>query len=387
MVDLTNRTPPYDRCLCEALDRAGADVELWMVGSDRPEQIRRISVPCRCGVVDVSTDLPVTSATAPTVRGIKGVEYVLNLLILTAAVARERPHTVHLQWLPLLTVLPVELLLIRYLKWLGIRVVYTAHDVVPLDEQSAPEAYRHVYQSVDTIICHTRRAETRLTGEFQVDPERISVIPHGPLMDRDSFPSRKQAREALDWPPEAPTVLLFGVLRPYKGVEFLLRAWAQRAQPADSEARLVIAGYATRSYEQHLRSEIRRLGVDTSVVTDFRFLPEDELRAYIAAADVVAYPYRNITQSGALFAGMNAGKAVVVTDVGGLPEVIDDGRNGFVVEYGDEKMFVDRLERLIDDADLRRQFEWAAQATVDDKYSWEAIAQKTMNCYRDLSVS
>jgi glycosyltransferase involved in cell wall biosynthesis len=191
----------------------------------------------------------------------------------------------------------------------------------------------------------------------------------------------------LGWPLGAPRVLLFGVLRPYKGVEFLLRAWAQRAQPADSEARLVIAGYATRSYEQHLRSEIRRLGVDTSVVTDFRFLPEDELRAYIAAADVVAYPYRNITQSGALFAGMNAGKAVVVTDVGGLPEVIDDGRNGFVVEYGDEKMFVDRLERLIDDADLRRQFEWAAQATVDDKYSWEAIAQKTMNCYRDLSVS
>jgi hypothetical protein len=195
MVDLTSRTPPYDRCLCEALDRAGADVELWMVGSDRPEQIRRISVPCRCGVVDVSTDLPVTSATAPTVRGIKGVEYVLNLLILVAAVARERPHTVYLQWLPLLTVLPVELLLIRYLKWLGVRVVYTAHDVVPLDEQSAPETYRYVYKSDDAIICHTRRAETRLTEEFQVDPERISVIPHGPLMDRDSFLSRREARD------------------------------------------------------------------------------------------------------------------------------------------------------------------------------------------------
>jgi glycosyltransferase involved in cell wall biosynthesis len=385
IVDLTSRTPPYDRRLSDALERTGADVEVWIAGSDRPDQIRQISGRRQRGVVDVSTSLPVTSVTAPFVRGIKAVEYVFNVLILAATATSERPNTVHFQWLPLLSVSSVELLVIRYLRWLGINVVYTAHDVVPLDEQSAPQAYRDVYQTVDAIVCHTRRAETRLIEEFQVDPEKISVIPHGPLMDRASFPSRQEARAKLDWPQRAPTVLLFGVLRPYKGVEFLLQAWSQRTQIAET-AQLVIAGYATASYKRRLRGEIRRLGIDASVRTDFRFLPEDELRAYIAAADVVAYPYRNITQSGALFAGMNAGRAVVVTDVGGLPEVIDDGRNGFVVDYGDAEALVDRLEQLGNDADLRRRFEQAAQATIDEHYSWDTIARKTLDCYRDLSA-
>jgi glycosyltransferase involved in cell wall biosynthesis len=129
------------------------------------------------------------------------------------------------------------------------------------------------------------------------------------------------------------------------------------------------------------------LGIEHSVEADFRFLPEDELRTYIAAADVVTYPYRNITQSGALFAGMNAGKAVLVTDVGGLSEVIDDGRNGFVVEYGDTEMFVDRLETLFRDATLRRRFEKAAQRSIDKNYSWDAIAQKTIDCYRNLDTA
>lgn len=383
IVDLTSRTPPYDRRLCEALQGAGAQVELWAAGSGNTELFDDIEVPLRRGWTDLATRIPVTEKTGVYVKVLKAIEYLVNLVALLVAAEKEQPDLLHFQWLPLLDTVPIEVALVKLLQMRGFKVVYTAHDVVPLDEQKAPQSYGHLYTTVDAVVCHTRQAQSRLVEEFNVSEEAVRIIPHGPLMDRDAFPSYAAARMRFEWTMDRPVALLFGVLRPYKGVEFLLRSWA-KVQKNLPKACLVVAGYAAQAYAQQLRSLCRDLEIGGTVEFRFRFLPEEELHTLIAATDVLVYPYRNITQSGALFAGMNAGKAIVATRVGGLTEVLRDERTGCLVEYGDHDQLAERLSSLLRNPEKRARLGHAAQVEMDEEYSWKHIAEITIRCYADV---
>lgn len=384
VVDLTSRTPPYDGRICEALKEAGIDLTLWAAGSSRPELLDNINVPIRRGITDLATRIPVTERTGPLVKGLKAIEYLINLIALVLSAVRERPDIIHFQWLPFLDHVPFEIWVVRWLQRQGIPVVYTAHDVVPLDNPTVTEAYRTLYQSVDGIICHTETAQAHLTADFGVPQSRIQRIPHGPLMNRDALPERAHARQQLGWDESTPVALLFGVLRPYKGAEFLLRSWRMVREKCP-EARLVIAGHANPSYASTLRALVRKHNLGTSVDLRFRFLPDDELHALISASDVLVYPYRNITQSGALFAGMNAGKAVVATAVGGLAEVIDDGANGRLVPYDDAPALADTLGHVLTHPDEISKLGTAARRTMDTAYSWSRIADQTIDWYQQVA--
>lgn len=383
VVDLTSRTPPYDRRLCEALQEEGAQVDLWAAGNAHAELLDDLAVPLRRGWTDLATRIPRMEWTGPLIKVLKAVEYLVNLVALLVAAEKEQPDLLHFQWLPLLDTVSVEIAFVRFFQSRGFKVVYTAHDVVPLDEREAPQSYERLYNAADAVICHTQQAKSRLVKEFHVEKEAVRIIPHGPLMDRDAFPPYRQARKHLEWCTEWPVALLFGVLRPYKGVEFLLRAWA-RVQEHVPQARLVVAGYAGPSYAKHLRGLRQDLEIGNAVEFRFRFLPEDELHALIAAADVLVYPYRNITQSGALFAGMNAGKAIVATCVGGLAEVLRDDQTGRFVEYGAYDHMAEQLSDLLQNPNARARLGHAAQVEMDDSYSWQHIAEKTVRYYAEV---
>ncbi|MCS4085628.1 glycosyltransferase involved in cell wall biosynthesis [Salinibacter ruber] len=182
-------------------------------------------------------------------------------------------------------------------------------------------------------------------------------------------------------PSDRPIVLLFGVLRAYKGVDLLIDAW-ERVEQTVPEALLIIAGGGQEDYLEEIQEDIDASG-DTNIRTRLRFLPEDELIQLIASADLLVYPYRRITQSGALFAGMSAGKAIVATRVGGLKETLQDGETARLVEPNNSEELSEAITRLLRNPDQREQLGSAAKAVIDEQYSWEAIAQETTQCYHD----
>jgi len=96
------------------------------------------------------------------------------------------------------------------------------------------------------------------------------------------------------------------------------------------------------------------------------------------------YPYRSITQSGALLTGLTTGKPIVATDVGGFSEVIRHEQIGILVKYGDEAQMAEEMIKLLRDAEKREQLGRAAREMVETKYSWDTIAHKTLNCYRNV---
>ena len=178
-----------------------------------------------------------------------------------------------------------------------------------------------------------------------------------------------------------PTVLLFGVIRPYKGYDYLLEAWPKVTEEIE-KARLVIAGRADNEVQDGIESIVKKEEIEASVTRIYRYVSDDELMKIIEDADVLVYPYNNITQSGALFTGMGEGKAIVATDVGGLGETLQDGDTGLLVEFGDHEQLANALIDLLQHPEKRSRLGRAAREDLNTRLSWEQIARRTVDCYR-----
>ena len=154
-------------------------------------------------------------------------------------------------------------------------------------------------------------------------------------------PDRTVARKRLELPLDAPLVLFFGFVRRYKGLDVLLDAWP-RVQQALPDAFLCVAGEAYDDPSPY-RTQIDALPMPDRVRWDDRYIPEHQVADYFAAADLVVQPYRHATQSGVVQIAAHANRPAIVTDVGGLPEMIDEGRTGFVVPPEDPEALAEAV--------------------------------------------
>ncbi len=181
---------------------------------------------------------------------------------------------IHVQFAPLLEQgLPFELWFLKTAKALGVRLIYTVHNLLPHErsERRRP-AYQALYGMVDRLICHDPSTRDRLIREFNVQEARISVIPHGPLFSDQSAP--KVVEQENRGPQATPTVLWQGIIRPYKGISFLLKAW-KSAREAGLDAVLNIVGTGEASVLDEIKKEVNSLGIESSVRLDFRFVSVD----------------------------------------------------------------------------------------------------------------
>src|SRR5215813_7913629 len=151
------------------------------------------------------------------------------------------------------------------------------------------KAYAKVYRLADRIIFHDECARKRLTAEFLVENDRISVIPHGELFaktnqegHRSTPLTRTQDKECV--------VLCQGIIRPYKGIPFLLHGW-KAALKAGLQASLWIVGTGQESILRQIERDARALDIGSSVHFDFRFVSVEELSRYYHSADILVYPY------------------------------------------------------------------------------------------------
>ena len=156
-----------------------------------------------------------------------------------------------------------------------------------------------------------------------------------------ALPDQAPARARLDLPTEGPLVLFFGFVRRYKGLDVLLDAWptVQEHRPSPF---LCIAGEAYDDPAPY-RTQIEALPAPDRVRWDDRYIPEDQVADYFAAADLVVQPYRHATQSGVVQIAAHMNRPVIVTNVGGLPETIDSGRTGFVVPPEDPNALAEAI--------------------------------------------
>jgi glycosyltransferase involved in cell wall biosynthesis len=379
LMDLWCYTPHYDRYLYEGLVLENLEVTLGSVCSYQdPEYFAKNGVHNDPGFVDLVPKLRISNDM--TRRMLMLVESCINMLALLVRFSISRPHIVHVQWTPLVRRLPFEIWFLKLLKLLQIRLVYTAHNVLPHDTGRRYLAtFKRLYKEMDAIICHTDEAKSRLVREFAVDPEQVRVIAHGPLLHDARRYSVQLSKARLLLPEDKALVLWQGIVRPYKGLDFLLQAWS-KVEAHDLKACLLIAGTGDSALLESIKEHVARLGLHESVRLDFRFVPDEELAMYYQAADILVYPYSEVTTSGALMTALAYRKAIVATNLPAFREILRDQETALLVDYGDVENLASSLSRLIRTPEERNQLAFRV-ASSGGVQSWRNIAKQTRQCY------
>jgi glycosyltransferase involved in cell wall biosynthesis len=315
-------------------------------------------------------------------------EYLLNLVLIAARFTVSRPDVMHVQFLPLLSLgMPFEIWLLRYCRAIGIRLCCTVHNVVPHDSGQRERArWDRVYKLMDALICHDQQSAARLAAEFGIDAAAITVIAHGPMFGASGGVSEAEAKRELGYADDCQLVLCQGIIRPYKGVPFLLEAWPAVARAAP-EARLIVAGHAEQPIREELEAAVERLGIADSVRLDLRFLPTQMVELYHQAAGILVYPYREITTSGSLMTGMATGKAVVATRLPAFEELLRQEESALMVDYGKTDELAGALARLIHDAGLRQNLGEGLRRAASTLPGWDEIAQQTAEFYSGMAAA
>jgi glycosyltransferase involved in cell wall biosynthesis len=281
----------------------------------------------------------------------------------------EAADIVHWQWL---TVQPLD---VRLLAPKRPRVL-TAHDVLPREPRRGQvAATRRLVRRMDAVVVHSEHGAGRLQTELGMDADRVRVIPHGAF----DYLTRLPREEPL--PPElaaaeGPVILFFGLLRPYKGLDVLLEAFRDV-----HGAELWIAGNPRMPLEP-LEEAARR--ADGTVRFVPRFVRDEEIPALMRRADIVVLPYREIDQSGVLYAALPFGKPLVLSDVGGFSELAERHGAASLVPPGDPDALAAELNRLLADDGERERLGAAALRAAEGAYSWDSVAERTLALYRDL---
>jgi glycosyltransferase involved in cell wall biosynthesis len=254
-------------------------------------------------------------------------------------------------------------------------VVYLCHDVIPHDPiPGRASLARLALRRGDAFVAQTQNqawALERLLGPLRVP---IRCVPH-PRYDEwaSALPSRYQARQMLGLPETQPVLLFFGLVRPYKGLADLLRALAQVR--AELPVHLVVAGEFWEDADVYHRL-VRDLGLEDVVIFHSRYIPDVAVPPFFAAADVVVLPYHRVSQSGIVALAHGLRRPVIATRVGGLPEMIAEGRTGLLVPPGDPGALANAILRFYRDG-LGPTFEAALAdgGPSGQTGSWEALVE------------
>jgi glycosyltransferase involved in cell wall biosynthesis len=386
LMDLWCYVPYYDRYLCEGLAREHIDVTLGSVCPYQdPKYFSRNGLANDPGLIDLVPKLGLSNDT--TRRLLMLVESCVNMAALLARFTVSKPDIVHVQWIPLVRRLPFELWFLRAVKKLGIKLVYTAHNILPHDTGIAlVPIFNNVYKQMDAIVCHTQEAKRRLIREFSVDPERVTVIAHGPLLHDAKLRSVPASKAQLSVPQDKVLVIWQGIIRSYKGLEFLLESW-RKVDSLKLNAQLLIAGTGDSGLLEAIREQVSRLNLEESVRLDFKFIPDEDLPTYYQASDILVYPYREVTTSGALMTALAYGKPIVATALPAFREVLRDGKNAFLVNYGDVDGLADMLTRLIQNPKERERLTRGLATSDNFENSWTRIARQTRQLYTTVLQS
>jgi len=356
IVDPLSYTPPYDDGLAAALARRGHNVTL-LAGP-----FLHGAVPEPVGYVREEVFLPVSGRLfRPMPRArlrllLKGVEYLPSARRLLSRINALEPDVVHVQWLPR------PELDRRWVRRLRTPSVLTAHDVMPRRAR-ARAVWPGLLGWFGRVVVHSQRAVEEL-GDLGVEARRI---PH-PV-----FLAPRELR-----PPSGKTLLFFGLLREYKGLDVLVRAL-----PEMPEARLVVAGDPLDPVEP-IRALASELGVADRIEWHLRFIPDEEVVTLMEASAVVVLPYRQLDSSGVLATAIGYGRPVVVTDVGSLGEIVREFGAGKVVPPDDEAALAQACdELLLSSGELERAAAGARAAAAT--LTWDAAAEAHELLYGEIA--
>jgi glycosyltransferase involved in cell wall biosynthesis len=293
----------------------------------------------------------------------------LNWMSVGREIARKRPDLLITKyWLPFMAPC-LGTIERRVRRNRHTRIISILDNVIPHEHRIGDRIFsRYFVRSTDRFVAMSRSVLDDLELFDTKKPRRFCPHPlydhYGDLLDK------QEARRLLGLDPNGRYVLFFGFIRSYKGLDLLLDAMAD-TRLEQRGVKLIVAGEFYGNSKPYM-DQIARLGIADRTVLCTDFIPDSQVNRYFRACDIVAQPYKSATQSGVTQIAFHFEKPMLVTNVGGLAEIVPDGKIGYVVEP-DAKQIADALVRYYDEQ--REEAFTAAVREEKKKYGWDKMVE------------
>jgi D-inositol-3-phosphate glycosyltransferase len=265
----------------------------------------------------------------------------------------------------------------------GLRVVITAHDVESLEQGlSTPLFLRAAYRLANRIIAHSRVAQRELVEQLGVAENKLELIAHGNYVDKvPATITRDMAKAHFGLSRDKRVLLFFGQIKDVKGLDVLLRGFAL-ARAKDPSLHLLVGGRVWKTDFAPYAELIERHALGPHCTLHIRYIEDAEVPFFYLSADLVVLPYLRIYQSGVVLEAMSHGSAVLVSDIPGLLEAVDDDNTGFVFRSRDPAHLAQRIAEIFSTPDRSRDIARAGLRSVTERNDWTRLGEQAVACYQ-----
>ena len=261
-------------------------------------------------------------------------------------------------------------------------LVMTVHD--PYQHPGIPffnKIYQDTMQRIfiykaKKIIVHGNLLRNQIFERyFKKENKDTIVLPIGNFTIYKHWDKNKTINKEMS---STKNILFFGTVRPNKGLEYLLKA-EPIIRNRINNYKIIIAGKfdAIEKYKKYIEPDAR-----IKIINEY--IPNKEVSKYFRNASIVVLPYVSATQTGIIPLAYSFGKPVIATNVGAIPEIVEDGKTGFLLEPRDEKALANAIVRLISDDNLIKKMSANAFQYCKRNLSWNSIAERTIKLYNDV---
>lgn len=250
------------------------------------------------------------------------------------------------------------------------KIISIIDNIIPHEKRIGDwQLAKYFVNSVDGFIA---MSDSVLEDLKKFDSKKPKAFSPHPLFDNFGEAVNKvQAYEHLGLEVNSDYLLFFGFIRDYKGLDLVLEAMAD-PRVKDLNFNLIVAGEFYTDAQPYW-DQITRLGIADKLILKTDFIPDDEVRYYFCAADMVVQPYKHATQSGVTQICYHFDRPMLVTNVGGLPEIVPNGKVGYVVEPNAQAI----ADAIVDFYGNHREFIYRDNIKVEKKkFAWSAMLDK-----------
>ena len=279
-------------------------------------------------------------------------------------------------WIPFMG--PVLGTILRLSKKNNRKVIAICDNVIPHEKRPGDNSFtRYFLKSCDGFVTMSKSVLKDLDQFISTDKKKFLLHPlytsFGEIISKD------EARKKLNIGLDEKVILFFGLIRKYKGLDLLLEAMGDE-RIKEQKIKLLIAGefYEDQSYYNEI---ISRNGILEQIYLHTKFIPNEEVKYYFSAANLLTLPYRDATQSGVTQVAFHFEKPVLVTNVGGLSEIIPHGKCGYVVEPNPKHI----ADTILDYFQNKKESEFSSSmAEEKKKYDWSIFTAGITELYSKL---
>jgi glycosyltransferase involved in cell wall biosynthesis len=373
----------YDCSLCYELDKKNINLTLitnWYYEYDKLSNFKVIKK-----FFKYSENMKISILR----KVIRGCEYCFTMLNLLNKYSKESPDIIHIQWLLFYQFDYFWLrLLIYFLRRKNTKIILTAHNILPhINGYKYKNILEKIYSQFDGIIVHSKTLKTQMVEIFSAKAKNwpicvTSIGVEDKLLVKVDQNILNTYRDKIKSSKDKEYKFLFaGIIHKNKGLDILVKAWGNHINEFPND-KLYIVGNPSYNMNDELKY-IRKYS--TSINTSFGHKSDEELLAYFLECDFVVLPYKEASQSGVLMTALSLGKPVIATNVGGLPEVVETVKGGYVVDSNNPISLCKAIDKASEISN-RELTEWnndIRKKTLTN-YSWDNIAKLTLNFYNKI---